>query len=327
MSKNKNKNRVKDRTVGGAATPQNPKKKRISDGRGMGRRMRELKGSRKAILLMTGSGLFMATLAGLVKFLSSTIPTAEIVFFRNFISSLIILVILYKRKVNPLGVNRKVLIMRGIFGTLGIFFYFYSISRLVLADAVMLNKTSPFFVLIFSSLFLHEKLRRLQIPALLLAITGIVLISRPRLDYSFIPAAIGLLSAVFAGAAYTTLRHLRHTDTQFVIIFFFTGISSLSMLPLMLIWGWRTPDAFELSLLILMGLIGLAGQHLMTTAYRCTQAGEVAIYGYSNVIFALIIGLAFWNEVPGWLSLLGAVLIIAGGYLNARSGRHIVGAV
>ncbi|MCK4614280.1 MAG: DMT family transporter, partial [Thermoplasmata archaeon] len=248
-------------------------------------------GSYRAILLMLGSGLFMASVAACVKYLSDDIPVPEIVFFRNITGGILILAILAKRKVNPLGVNRRVLLLRGVCGTLGVFFYFYAISQLVLADAVMLNRTSPFFVVILSLVFLHERIRRLQVPALILAVLGIILITRPRLDYSFLPAAIALLSAVFAGAAHTTLRHLRHTDTPFVIVLYFTLVSSLSMIPLMAMGLWETPDPHQLAILLGMGLLGLGGQHLMTTAYRYAQAGEVAIYGYSHLIFSMILGM------------------------------------
>ena len=174
-----------------------------------------------AIVLMLGSGLFMSSVAATVKLLSDDISVFEIVFFRNFTGGLLVLAILLKRRINPLGTNRRVLAIRGISGKIGVVMYFYAISSLVLADAVMLNRTSPFFVIILSSVFLHEKLKRLQIPAMGLAFVGIILISRPELDVSFFPAAVALLSAVFAGTAYTTMRHLRHTDTPFVIIFYF----------------------------------------------------------------------------------------------------------
>ncbi len=271
-----------------------------------------------AIVLMLGSGLFMGSVAATVKFLSDDIPVFEIVFFRNFTGGLLVLAILLKRRINPLGNNRRVLVIRGVSGTLGVVMYFYAISNLILADAVMLNRTSPFFVIILSSVFLHEKLKRLQIHALLLAFVGIILISRPRLDVSFFPAAVALLSAVFAGTAYTTLRHLRHTDTPFVIVFYFTMVSSLCMIPIMVMGQWETPDGSQWIILLGLGFIGLAGQHLMTTAYRFAKAGEVAIYGYSSVLFAMLLGILIWWEIPSYLSFTGAGFIICAAYLNAR---------
>lgn len=273
-----------------------------------------------AIVLMLGSGMFMASVAATVKFLSDDIPVPEIVFFRNFTGGLLVLAILKKRKIHPLGNNRRILLLRGVSGTLGVVMYFYAISHLELADAVMLNRTSPFFVILLSSVFLHEKLKKLQIPALLLAFVGIIFISRPRLDVSFFPAAVGLLSAVFAGIAYTTLRHLRHTDTPFVIVFYFTMVSSLAMIPAMALGQWETPDQRQWVILLGLGLIGLAGQHLMTTAYRFANAGEVAIYGYSSVLFAIVLGIILGWGIPPYLSFIGAGFIMVAAYLNARSG-------
>ena len=269
---------------------------------------------------MVGSGLFMSSLAATVKFLSDDIPLYQIVFFRNVTGGLLIIAILLKRRINPLGVNRRILVLRGVSGTLGVVLYFYAISHLVLADAVLLNRTSPFFVILLSSVFLGEKMSRLQVPALILAFSGILLISRPRFDISFLPAATGLLSAVFAGTAYTTLRHLRHTDTPLVIVFYFTMVSSLAMIPAMAMGYWATPDLGQWFILLGLGILGLLGQHLMTCAYRYTAAGEVAIYGYSGVLFAMMWGVLLWREIPSVLSLAGAGLIIVAAYLNARAG-------
>jgi len=273
-----------------------------------------------AITLMLGSSLFMASVAATVKYLSDDIPVPQIVFFRNFTGSLLVLSYLAKKKINPLGNNRRILALRGMSGTIGVVMYFYAISNLDLADAVMLNRTSPFFVILLSATFLHEPLRKLQIPALIIAMVGIVCISRPRLDVTFIPAAIGLLSAVFAGTAYTCMRHLRHTDDPPVIVFYFTMVSSLFMLPIMALGYWETPTLEQFAVLLVLGLLGLGGQHLMTTAYRHAQAGEVAIYGYSNVIFAMVLGVVLWQEIPQALSFMGAGAIITAAYLNARSG-------
>jgi len=277
-------------------------------------------GSCRAILMMLGAGFFMASMAATVKQLTDGMPVPEVLFFRNVTGAIMISVILAKRRISPLGNNRRVLLLRGAFGTLGLLFFFYAISNMALADAVVLNKFSPFFVIIFAALFLGERMKRLQLPALLLAILGLLFISKPRLDYSFMPAASALLSALFAGAAYTTLRHLRHTETPLVVVFYLTMVASLSMIPFMIYGFWKTPDFMDILLILAVGSFALVGQHLMTSAYRYAEAGEVAIYGYSNVLFALVLGIALWSEFPDALSLGGVALVISGAYLNARSG-------
>ena len=282
-------------------------------------------GSARAVLLMLGAGFFMASMAATVKLVSDDVSVPEIMFFRNITGAVFIYIVLRRQGVSPLGVNRKVLLLRGVFGTTGLFFFFTAISSLTLADAVVLNKTSPFFVIIFSSIFLGERMRRLQVPALLLAVLGIVLIARPRFDYSYLPAAAALLSAVFAGAAYTTLRHLRHTDQPLVVVFALTMVASVAMLPLLALGYWTTPGPWELLVLLSVGVFALIGQYLMTTAYRHAQAGEVSIYGYSNVLFAMVLGILFWRELPGVLSMVGAGAIVLGAYVNARSSRMVDG--
>ncbi|MDZ7797268.1 MAG: DMT family transporter [Candidatus Marinimicrobia bacterium] len=115
----------------------------------------------KSVLLMTISSLSFAVMSLMVR-LAGDIPLLEKVLFRNFFSLLIALFIIMKNKQPVWGIkgNRKYLILRGVTGLIGVMLYFYSITHLTLSDATMLNKLSPFFVIIFASLFLKERLNR-----------------------------------------------------------------------------------------------------------------------------------------------------------------------
>ena len=109
--------------------------------------------------------------------------------------------------------------------------YFYAIDHLPLADAVVLNQLNPFFVILLAALFLGEKIKKLQIPAIVSALMGVLFIAQPQFDYAFLPAALGIASSIFAASAYTMIRHLRLTDTPNLIVFYFTGISTIITIP------------------------------------------------------------------------------------------------
>lgn len=274
----------------------------------------------KGILFMSASSLFFALMAAAVKF-AGDIPTMEKVFFRNLVGFLFSGYMIYKSGESFKGYNPKILSYRAILGFLGVVFYFYAIGNLPLADAVVLNQLNPFFVIILAAIFLGEKIKKLQIPAILLALIGVIFISQPKFNYTFLPAAAGILSSVFAASAYTMIRHLRLTDTPDMIVFYFTGISTIITIPFMVSGGFVLPNMTTLISLLAVGIFSTSAQYLMTHAYRYAEAGDLSIYSYGNTVFSILIGIILWGEIPNLLSSMGVICILTGAYLNYRAKK------
>jgi len=274
----------------------------------------------KGILYMTVSSLFFALMAGAVKF-SGNIPTMEKVFFRNIVGFIVSGYMIFRSGENFKGNNTKYLSYRAILGFLGVVFYFYAIGNLPLADAVILNQLNPFFVIILAAMFLGEKIKKLQIPAIILALVGVVFIAQPQFNYTVLPTAAGLLSSIFAASAYTMIRHLRLTDTPHMIVFYFTGISTIITIPFMIFGEFIIPDMVTLISLLFVGIFSTLAQYLMTNAYRYAEAGDLSIYSYGNTIFSIFIGIILWREIPNLLSTLGVTLILSGAYLNYKAKK------
>lgn len=274
----------------------------------------------KGIILILLSALFFALMAATVKSLNK-IPVAEKIFFRNLFGFFVAIYMIIKNKQPILGNNKRLLLLRSISGLLGVAAYFYALSRINLADAVILNKMSPFFVLILSFIFLGEKIKKHQVLSLVLALVGAGLVIKPQFNYSVIPAVIALMSAFFAGAAYTVIRHLRHTDAPETIVLYFTAISTFTMIPFMMLGNFKLPNLTEMTGLIALGGFATTAQFLMTNAYRYAPAGELAIYTYINIVFSSILGLIIWFEVPDVLTVMGGILIIGAGFVNYRYSK------
>lgn len=266
------------------------------------------------------SSFFFALMAAAVK-LSGDLPTMEKVFFRNLVGFISSGYMIYKSKESFKGNNVKLLLYRSVSGLIGIFFYFYAIDQLPLANAVVLNQMNPFFVLIFSYLYLNEAVNKKQIAAILIAIFGVVFVVQPGLDYTTIPAIIGLLSAIFAGASYTVVRHLRLTDSPQTIVFYFTGLTTMVAIPFLIFGDWVLPSIPQLVSLLSVGVFATLAQFFMTHAYRYAEAGDLSIYSYGNTIFSTFIGIFLWKEVPDLLSFLGVILILTGAYVNYQAKR------
>ena len=277
----------------------------------------------KAILLMLGSSLFFAFMTAFVK-KSGDLPFMEKALFRNLIS-LIIAFSALKAKKQPLWgrrENRTFLILRGMVGSLGILLYFYSIDRLIIADASMLNKLSSFFVILFARLLLKNRIRFFQLTSLALALVGSALIIKPGFQFSSTgPAVVCTLSAVAAGLAYTIVSYLGNRENSFTIVFYFSMISTVICLPVLFV-NPVMPAPAQALFLLGAGITAAGGQFLLTAAYRCAPAGEVSIYQYSQIVFASLLGIAFFSELPDLYSIIGYVLIFAGGYYIFLKGKR-----
>ena len=274
-----------------------------------------MKQETKGIIFLLLSSFFFAMMGATVKSVPN-IPISQKIFFRNLVGLIITGSILIKNKEGLVGSNVKLLILRSLFGLLGVAANFYAISKLPLSDAALLNRMSPFFLILISLMFLKENVTRYQIYAMVIALLGAGFVMKPQFDYTIVPALIGLSSAIFAAAGYASVRQLRLYSSPNAIVFFFCGFSCLSTTPFMLMGDFIVPSIKELIFLLLIGLSATGAQIFMTTGYRFAPASRLAIYGYTNIIFATILGILFWGEYPDLLSITGGLLIILGGFIN-----------
>lgn len=273
----------------------------------------ETKSKNYGIICIILSAFSFACMNLFVK-LAGDIPSFEKSFFRNIIALVFAIAVIIKKK-EKLNINKSTvfpLIMRATGGTIGILCNFYAIDHLVIADASMLNKLSPFFVLIFSYLILKEKVKLYQWICIIVAFLGSLFVIKPSGDILRNPAAlIGILGGIGAGFAYAFVRISGKKGVKGpVIVAFFSAFSSLVTLPLMLI-NFKPLGVTNLVFLLLAGLAATGGQFGITAAYTYAPAREISIYDYSQIIFATILGVLFLSEVPDMYSFIGYAVIIA----------------
>lgn len=257
--------------------------------------------------------------------LSGDVPILQKVFFRNIVTMLIAFTIIRRDSSvkNPFGnrKNRYKLLFRSLFGLAGVAFYFYALSNMYVADAAMLNKLSPFFVAIFATFFLGEKLSRFHVPVLLLAFISAMFIIRPKFDVSVLPAVAGALSAACAAAAYTTIRFIGNREPASVVVFFFSFVTVAALFPFVIVdWSILSFEAFVY--LILIGVSAGVGQMGLTHAYRCAPAAEISIYSYATIIFSMFLAFIFFDSLPAAASLIGGAGIILSAFLIRILSKH-----
>lgn len=274
-----------------------------------------MKAKNKAILYVLVSALGFAFMNLFVK-ASGDLPFMQKCFFRNFVAAFFALGVMFKNKTSfiPPKASIKYLILRSLFGALGMAANFYAIDRLVIADASMLNKLSPFFAIIFSFIMIKEKPKTYQLLCVVVAFLGALFILKPGIDgLMSYPAFIGLLGGAGAGFAYTNVRLATANGApKSLVVFFFSIFTSIFCLPWM-IAGFSSMSGQQLLFLMLAGCSATIGQFGITTAYALAPAKEISVYDYSMIVFAAILGIIFLNEFPDYLSIIGYCVIIGAG--------------
>lgn len=260
---------------------------------------------------MLTASLAFALMSALVKLSGTDIPAYEKVFFRALISAVVMFFWVKKQKLSMWGKRKhqKALLFRSLAGTTAMVLFFYGISRVYLADGAIVGKLNPFFVSLFAFLFLKEKLSRIQIPALILAFGAAALIIKPKWDLEALPGLALLGGAMFSAAGHTILRALKNMEAPGTIIFYFSYVTAVVLLPFTVL-NFIMPSFTEAIYLLGIGLSAVAGQIGLTYAYRCRPAAEISIYSYSGILFALVLGFIIFDEIPDILSITGGLIIV-----------------
>ena len=291
-----------------------------------------LKNLNSGVKYMLIASFTFAIMGAFAKLASPSIPSLEVVFFRNLAGVIIVGVAILKRPMTHKGGKPYLLFFRGFIGFIALLAFFYNIAHISLGDAMTYSKTSPIFTAIFAFLFLHEKLSFKGWLAIFVGFIGILFITQPS-DLGFSKYdLLGIFSGVGAALAYTSVRELKsYYDTRAIVLsFMLTGtlgplilfivspyiegneldfIFSEFVMPQGIIWFY----------LLSMGIFATISQLLMTKAYGETKAGIVGAVSYSNIFFAIIVGVLLGDNLPSLPTTFGIVLIILSGIMVAKA--------
>lgn len=282
----------------------------------------------KGMLLIIISAFCFACMNVCVR-LSGDLPSTQKSFFRNLVAAFFAAILIWRNHIN-LRVERKewgTLALRCIFGTLGILCNFYAVDHLLVADASILNKLSPFFIIVFSYFVLKEKIKPVQAVCVGLAFIGCLFVVKPGFhNAALLPALIGVAGGMGAGIAYTMVRKLgTHGVKGPLIVFYFSSFSCLSVVP-WLIFNYIPMTPKQVGILLLAGLFAAGGQFTITAAYTFAPANKISIFDYTQILFATILGYFLFQEIPDRYSFIGYGLIILASFAmflyNKKAGER-----
>ena len=270
-------------------------------------------------------------MSAFIKAASVRVPPGEAVFFRAFCSLPLIAGWLAMRGELHAGLrtaNWRGHALRGIAGTSAMGLGFAGLAYLPLAEVTALRFVTPVLLVIFAALILGERFRLVRLVAVLLGLVGVSVIVWPRLaldnlgDGAMFGVVVTLASAGLAALAQVFIKSMSGTERVTAIVFWFSAtasVLSLTTLP----FGWVWPTGIEFGYLIGAGLIGALGQVLLTASYRHADAGALAPFTYVSMLWALIVGYLWFDEVPTLPMLVGAVLVICAGIIIVLRERQL----
>lgn len=278
-------------------------------------------------LYMFISALSFALMSGCVKAVNlGGIPVMEILAARALVSCVLSYADIKRKGISPWGHNRRLLIARGVVGTMALMCFFYAITVLPLAEVTLLQYLNPVFTSIFALLFIGERIQRSTSVCILLSLIGLVLMVQPPFLFGSLQTGsqqlptfgvvAALMGAFGAGAAYVLVRQLNKTEDPSVIIFYFPFIA-LPVSILLLGDDFVVPNDLDTWLLLLMvGIFTQIGQYCLTVAMKKEKAAKAMAFSYVQVLFSAAIGWVFFSEVPGYTAFIGTLFIVGGAIVN-----------
>ena len=277
-----------------------------------------LPGNLRGIVLVVLAGAFYSIMSGLIKHLGGRIPSVEIVFFRAAVVLTLLVPVLTRSGLASLKTRRPRLhFMRVVLTVIALNATYFALTTMPLADFTAITFSRSLFATVFAVIFLGEMVGRHRWVATAAGFVGVIVILRPGGD-SFEPAALfALLAACSVAGVMIIVRKLSSTE-KMVTMMVYPAVFVVAVMAAPAAWLWVTPTRDELVLLVGMSLISLAAQWCFIQAFRVGETSALAPVDYVRLLFATLVGMAFFGEVPDWATVAGSVIIIASTLYSVR---------
>lgn len=274
------------------------------------------------IRYMLLSALGFALMTTCVKYVSTYgIPVYEIVAARALVSLVISYLDIKRKKISPWGNNKPLLVARGAAGSLALICVYTAVTTLPLAEATILQYLHPVFTALLALVFLKEHIQKTTVICILLCLGGLVIMVKPGLfaehtvELPIFSVMLALLGAFGSAIAYVIVKRLSKTEDSSVIIFYFPLVATPISLFL-LGDAFVMPNMEALLLLVMIGIFTQVGQVGLTKAMQTESASRATAYSYIQVVFSIILGWIYFNEMPSIWTWLGGGLIMTGAMVN-----------
>jgi len=305
----------------------------------------------KGIALKVAATFTFALMSATIKGLAQDYPIDEVVLMRSVVALLTLVAWLSFTGEFPRALATTRIpghILRSLAGSGGMFASFIALTLLPLAEATAFSFAAPLMVVPLASLLLREDARPLRWLAVGVGFFGVLVMLSEHFgadrstELASLGAAVAMVGAVSGAVATIQTRRLTRTEDTGAIVFYFSATTSaVSAALLLLAWiapkvgvaspwvadlAWVSPSFGGLVGLVAVGVLGGAGQILMTQSYRYADASVIAAFDYTSILWTTALGYVVFAETPSTRVALGACVVVACGIAvlaNASPARRI----
>ncbi|HEY8377093.1 MAG TPA: DMT family transporter [Nannocystis sp.] len=283
--------------------------------------------ARRGVRDLLFAALVFSVMSVLAKRVGARVPVGELILVRSVMTLVLARRALRARALPVWGTRRRLLAARGALGFVALACYFYSITHLPIADAIVIHYTHPVFTMLLAALVLGEALQRREVVFIGGCFVGVVLVTRPALVFGATTAsrdpfalAVAFAGALISAAVYVLIRELRATEHPLRVVFYNALVASALAAP----WAlaeWVAPDAGEWALLLAIGLCTYVYQDRMTRGLHHVRAGRATALGYVQVLASMLAGIWLFSEEVDAVGWLGAGVLALGAAALATEER------
>jgi drug/metabolite transporter (DMT)-like permease len=274
---------------------------------------------------------WFAAMSVLVKLSGQRLPSMQVVFVRAVLTLALSVWLVRRAGVRPaLGRRHRPLLLRGLFGSVALSCFYYSLVHLPLAEATVVQYTNPVFTALLAAWLLGERFHWAEAACAAASLAGVVLVAQPAALFgrggAAIPtgaAAVALLGALCSAVAYVMVRRVGTSESPLVVVLYLPLVTVPLSLPFAVArWTWPTPA--EWLALVGVGITTQVAQLHMTRGLQLETASRATAVGYLQIVFAAAWGALLFGQWPNRWAVLGAALIVGSTLAVARLSRDPV---
>ncbi|GAB3650105.1 DMT family transporter [Ramlibacter alkalitolerans] len=280
--------------------------------------------NRRGVLAMAGGMASFVANDTLVKYVSQSLPSSELIFLRGVFASLLLLAVAHAmgatRQLRSLADRRVV--VRALLDSFATVTYLTSLFHLPIANATAINMATPLFITLFAVVAFRERVGAGRWLAIATGFTGVLLVVQPT-GAAFNAYALLCLGGTLLHASRDLMTRLIDRRIPSILITFSTA---LSVTLLAAIWGifqpWQAPTWQHVGLLAAASVFLSGGYFLLTVSMRAGEMSLIAPFRYTGLLFAVVLGYLVWGDVPNALAWAGVALLVTAGLYILHGGRR-----
>lgn len=208
--------------------------------------------------------------------------------------------------------NIKLQILRSFLSILESACFVLAFRYLSLADAHSIGGLTPIIVVIFSSIFLREKITLKIWIAVFMGFVGVLVIMRPGLSIFDPKSMIPLSAAFFLGLYQVVTRKVSEYDQNETSLFY-TAITGILIMGSVSFFYWLPINLSSILLFTGVGVFYSLGLYLQIIALSKARASMIQPFHYTLIFWAIIFGFVFYKDVPDLFTIIGATIIASSG--------------